>query len=511
MSDRGQPTDEVAHVIDVGETSNHREEILDGRFFQGLLEHPAELVLDLAAGPVVVAGSLNRPRCERATTGEFDRHVGILGGGRVASIGQIQQPRELRRLLELDELRQRPGLGVRQVVLQDVLRSHLAVQEQAGDRPRQVELGLFGRLRQPCSQPIGVPVADDVDAGDLFHWDGTRAHEVRGRIQSRVVPAAAGVLLPLDPAGQQVGTADVLDPARVVIEAEDAGHAREPQGGEVGRHDARQRTESHAVLDHGRMVEIAHQGQVGGVVLGDSQGLGRLRRRETEQTSRGRRHGDRPPRAAGPVAAVLGADAARVHAAAGPECHFVADHRGRQQLTPRHVPFFRQGEGRGEDLGARVSAGVDAAVVDVGAVGGDRVGEGGAHRGNLRARPEHGRAVALQVLAGIGVRNLGDLRLRADQGRPERVEQTRDALRLDRGRKIGPRGRRDKVGNVVDRCHRSPRRQGRVRSQPPSSCGPARPERRGRTPPGHRPRARERSPPSLGSAHVRGRRAYVGR
>jgi hypothetical protein len=82
-------------------------------------------------------------------------------------------------------------------------------------------------------------------------------------------------------------------------------------------------------------------------------------------------------RAARPIAAFFSASVASVHAATGAKRHLVADDHCLQKITFPAVQLFGQGKGGGKDLGARVSSSVDATIVDVGAVSGGRVGEGG--------------------------------------------------------------------------------------------------------------------------------------
>jgi hypothetical protein len=196
------------------------------------------------------------------------------------------------------------------------------------------------------------------------------AHQRLRSIQGGVSPGTTGVALPGYAIHHYVAPSDVCYPVLVLLKPQNGGNAGESAGGQSGRGDAGHGPPADAVLDHGRVINVTHHGQVGSVVLGDAERVAGLPRSEAHQVGGYGGAGQRAPGAAGLVHGVV-----VVPTAARAVSHLVAHDHGCQQASAVQPQAFRYRQGGGENLCPWMPPGVKAAVVNVHAVGSVAVGK----------------------------------------------------------------------------------------------------------------------------------------
>jgi hypothetical protein len=246
--------------------------------------------------------------------------------------------------------------------------------------------------------------------------------------------------------------ADVGQPVAIVLAAQDAGDAGEAALGKLGGDDAVHRSPANAVLHHRRVINVPHHWQVRGVVLGDTQGLLDLLRRQVQQMAGHGSAGHRAPRAARLVDGMV-----IVPDAGGAVRHLVADDHGRQHLCAAQPQLFGQGQRGGENLRAGMALGVEGTVVNVQTVSGVAVGEGRTDgRGPLAVQQDSG-LVARPGFDGEVSCDAADRGQRAHQRGPQDVQQSHTGLALHRRRERVPGDISDEVDNLtLDTFHSLP-------------------------------------------------------
>ena len=288
----------------------------------------------------------------------------------------------------------------------------------------------------------------DVYAGDISHLDLVGGDELPGGPHGRMVPGAAGIALPGDIVGHDIVPADIVNPAGVFLEAKETGNAGETPGRQLGGGDAGHGPPADAVLDHGWVVDVAHHGQIGRVVLGNAQRVLDLPGRQAQQVGGDGGAGYRAPRAAGLVDLV-----GLVPDTCGAVGHLVPDNHGGHHGRTTELQRFGQGQCRGKDLRPGVALGIEGAVVNVDAVGSVAIAKGSADgRGPLVVQQDGGLVTGPgsgSVFGGDGA----DGRQCANQRRPQRVQQGQAHTVLDRRLKRLPGERVNKVGNQIIPVH----------------------------------------------------------